>query len=253
MPEKKRSKALHRVVTEDLESDGFERRESEKLIEQGKHYIPYVRELDDNKTLTVYVGKRAEKYVLVTFKSVGMPEEINEDDDWENWKTTNREIFLHGDDLSINQAIFGGSAGPAPARLPEQARVPRPAKKAKLVSPEQQGNETEDELDEAGPIAPIQQMQVAVPAPQDNALTPAVVKTMLATVSDLAAVVSELATEVTEFIKKSSAPRPGPAPRAIMRVRFADPQPAVPLALPVLAPPPAPLADPNVVDLVDSD
>ena len=33
MPEKRRSKALYRVVTEDLESNGFERRESETLVE----------------------------------------------------------------------------------------------------------------------------------------------------------------------------------------------------------------------------
>ena len=154
MPEKKRTKSLYRVVTEDLESDGFERCESRKFIEFGKHYIPYVRELDGDKTLTVAVAKRESLYVLVTFLSIGQPEEINEDDDWENWKTRNREIFLKEDDISLNASSIRVATAPAPARLAEPEHRQKPAKMPRLASPVAQGNETENEDDEAGASMP---------------------------------------------------------------------------------------------------
>ncbi len=98
MPAKKRTISLYNVVTQDLVAQGFVRREDDKFIEGGKHNVPYVRELNSDKTLTLDVAKRESLYVLVTFQSVGIPDEINEDDDWEDWKTRNHEIFLTCDD-----------------------------------------------------------------------------------------------------------------------------------------------------------
>jgi hypothetical protein len=269
MPEmKKRARSLYRVVTEDLEDQGFVRREDKQFIEGGKYYVPYVRELDGDKTLTVDVAKREKLYVLVTFQSIGMPEEINEDDDWEDWKTRNREIFLNEDDASLNKRIF--SVDNAGARA-------GPAKKVRRLAAsdeqDEKSNDTEDEEDEAeagpvmpraappimamaGPVAPAPvqvDMPIAfvMPAPAVCALTPDNVKTMLTTVARLAEVVSELATEVTEFIQKSSAAPvvPAPAP-AVAPAAAPAPAPALaPIAVP--APAPAPVragrAHPGVV------
>ncbi len=252
---KKRARSLYRVVTEDLEEQGFVRREDNQFIEGGKYYVPYVRELDGDKTLTVNVARREKLYVLVRFQPIGMPEEINADDDWENWKTRNREIFLTGDDASLNKRIF--SVDNAGARA-------GPAKKVRMLAAtdkqDAKSNDTEDENDEAeagpvmsrpappvmamaGPAAPVavqvnMPIAFAMPAPAVGALTPDNVKTMLTTVARLAEVVSELATEVTEFIQKSSAapvvaaPAPAPAPAVA-------PAPA-PAPAPAVAPAPAP-------------
>jgi hypothetical protein len=151
MPEKKRLVSLYNVVTRDLEDQGFVRRENNKFIEGGKYYVPYVRELDDDKTLTVDVAKREKLYVLVTFQSIGMPEEINEDDDWEDWKTRNRETFLNGDDASLNKRFF--SVDNAGARAGPAKKVRRLAATDEQV---EESNDTEDEEDEveAGPVMP---------------------------------------------------------------------------------------------------
>jgi hypothetical protein len=142
---KKQIISLYNVVTQDLVAQGFVRRENAKFFEGGKHYVPYVRELDSDKALTLDVAKRESLYVLVTFQSVGMPEEINADDDWarEDWKTRNHEIFLTCDDASLNSSCFRVSTGPSITQLPEPER--RPAKVAKLAAPAMSGNITEDE------------------------------------------------------------------------------------------------------------
>ncbi len=55
-----------------------------------------------------------------------MPDEMNEDDDWEDWihwKTKDSEIFLTGDDASLNARLLapGPSLDPGSLGSPRQS------------------------------------------------------------------------------------------------------------------------------------
>ncbi len=110
---------MYRVVTEDLEYQGFVCFKEDRFVEGGKYYVPYVKKRADDKTLTVDVARRQKLYVLVTFHEIGMPEEINEDADLEDWKMRNRQILLTGDNAALNRRSISSdnaAAGAGPAK-----------------------------------------------------------------------------------------------------------------------------------------
>ena len=154
MPEmKKRIRSLYRVVTEDLEDQGFVCFKDDVFIEGGKHFVPYVKTRADDKTLTVDVARRHKLYVLVTFHEIGMPEEINEDADWEDWKMRNRQILLTGDNAALKRGSFSSDNAAAGSAKKMRTLAPNEGENDGMDDNETEEEEEEDEA-EAGPVMP---------------------------------------------------------------------------------------------------